>query len=284
MKASTDPKLTVPFVGAADAPLEPRVTLESDPRLTHSAVVYTGDLDQMLARAKSGMSAYSYLVDRCRAASIRPDGVLVVRLSCLAWPSSSDLHYELMLPDGAVPRRIEPLRLPRRRNVWVSGNRYADLPWHPESATATWREPGALDGRSAALQPAPSLRVENARLLVDADNVFGIALVEGTAFGYRHVFDLEFAKFDGDRIGWSYELQSVPVVATWTGTDGEQAETALDVPVPECARSLLARCDDGRPRIRIRVKQASKKVTEIAYSTCTGAVLGRRVVSGEDER
>lgn len=276
------PALSIPFAAddAAETP-DPRVTLETDPRLSHSAAVYPADIDQMLARARSGMSAFSYLVDRCRAARFRADGVLTLRLSCLVWPSRPDLRYELILPEDARLDNVEPLRLSRNRNFWTAGARFIEMPWCFELGRAVWREPGCFDGRSVVKAPTPDLRVEGARVFVGAEDAHGVVGVSGAAVGFRHWFELDFAKFDAenDRVARSFDLDFVPVVARWTGADGESAETALDVPVPDCAKSLLITCRDGRMRVRgVTLRPVGVPVTEIAYSTCTGRVLERRIV------
>lgn len=278
------PVLSLPFAAddAASAP-DLRLGLEAEPDVLGAAAAYPADLEQMLTRAKSGMSAFSYLVERCRAAQIRADGVLTVRLSVRVWPSRPDLRYELILPDEVRPGEIEPLRTARTRKFWTAGGRVLELPWRLEAGRAEWMEPGCVDGAGDAVRPEPRLRVEQGRVFIDHEDARGVIAVSGEAQGYRHRFSLAFAKFDvvGDRIESAYELDAVPVTARWVGADGEPRETALDVPVPACTRALLATCSDGRLRIRVRVRAARRQVMEIAYSACSGKVLGRRLVGGE---
>ena len=102
------------------------------------------------------------------------------------------------------------------------------------------------------------------------------------AVGFRHEFSLVFGKIDPDTGAVSIiDIDSAPVAARWIGADGEEETAELDIPVPDCAKTLLAACADGTGVFSARSREAGEEVWEVAYSSCDGKMLAiRKVESG----
>lgn len=277
-----DDALSIPFApDASAASPDRRVTLEAESDSADSVAATLADLDAMLAIARSGRSAWAYLVGRCRAARVRADGALIVRLACRVWPSRADLHYDLDLPDEVQPGVVTPLRVERQYKTWVSGGRVVELPWRMERARVAWPY-GCHDSHSRAV-PVPAARHDQARIVMDADDAHGILAVGGVAVGYRHEFSLVFAKFDDQGRPQRIDLESVPVTARWRDAAGEEQTAEIELPIPACARTLLTTCNTGQVIVGGEIRRAAQRYYEVAYSTCTGKELGIRVVEPEPE-
>ncbi len=254
-----------------------RLTIEGEPIDPAANNPSLGDLDVMLRYARSGLSARNYQVERCRWARMRESGILEVELSCFVWPSRPELVYSVSLPAEATPGLVEAVRLQRQWKYWIGGNGILELPWRLEGVALSW-QPGfaCVDEFSAAITP-PYLRHEYATIDVLGEQpCYGILVVQGTAIGFRHRFTLRFAKFDENGPSQSIELESVPVSATWTDEEGEAQTASADVKIPQCVRNLLETCADGRSLFSLSVRRNEAEGRDIAYSTCTGKILGMR--------
>ena len=290
-----DASLTIPFEAteaelSAETP-DLRVTLEAEAGASAGSRPTLDDIDQMVARAASGMSARTVVAERCAAAKFAAGGDVVVTLAVLVWPSRADLRYELDLPEEAPPRPVTVIREERRYKVWVSGGGVIELPWRMESASPAWAY-GCWNEFSAPI-PGPPLRHDQARVIVEeapsrrglpeepGGGVYGIVAVAGAAVGFRHEFSIVFGKIDpASGAVSSIDIDSVPVAARWIGADGEEETAEIDIPVPDCAKSLLAECPDGTGVYSGRSREAEEDVYEVAYSACDGRMLAVRQVEG----
>lgn len=264
---------------AGDAP-DRRCTLEAETPPRGADNPTPADLAAMLALARTGRSARAYQAEACPSASWRAGRALVVDLAVVVWPSLPDLDYVLRLPDEATPGEVALYERTRRWRFWADGAGTLDLPWRLENAEVSWdsRVP-VMDARCAPM-PAPELRHAHARIVVPAD-AHGVVVARGTARGFRHAFSLEIGTVGEDGRPRRVEIESVPVSVTWTDGAGEIREAETDVPVPACARKLLAACGDGRAVYRVRSGRAATPRWEIAYSACDGSILGKRRVGGD---
>ena len=305
-----DPSLTIAFEAPETAPETPdlRVRLEAEENAERPTL---DDLDAMVARAKSGMSARTVLEERCRAAKFR-GRELVVTLAVLVWPSRADLHYDLDLPEEAKPGAVTVMREERRYKTWAGGGGAVELPWRMESARPVWAH-GCWDAQSRDIVPQPALRHDQARIVIEGERagtpspgsagsspgggassslplrgrwpegpegVYGIVAASGMAVGYRHEFSLVFGQFDAEGRPQSHDIDSVPVAARWIGADGEAETAEIDIPVPECARKLLEACPNGFGVFSSRAVE--EDVYEVAYSDCNGKMLAVRKLEDED--
>ncbi len=276
--------LPIPFEAterAADPP-DLRVRLEAEgggnrPTLT--------DIDQMLARAAVGMSARTVLAEGCAAAKFGKDGTVIVTLAVLVWPSRADLRYTLDLPPEVTPGAVEVIREERAHKAWAAGGGVIELPWRMERAAPAWAY-GCWDERSRSI-PGPPLRHDQARVIIEgerAGDAHGIVVARGVAVGFRHELVLGIGKVDADTGAVSsIDIESVPVSAVWTNADGEDETAEIDIPIPECAKDLLAECPDGTGEFFGRVRDAKDDVYEVAYNACDGRMLAYRKVEAEDE-
>lgn len=284
---SDNPTITLPFEAGEDSAAERpdlRVRLEAEAGAASGSRPTLDDLDAMTARAASGMSARTVVAERCKAARFGADGEVIVTLAVLVWPSRADLRYELDLPPEATPGAVEVIREERQYKAWASGGGVIELPWRMESASPAWAY-GCWDEFSRAI-PGPALSHDQARIIVGEGRdggVQGIVTVAGMAVGYRHEFSLAFGKIDPESgAPTSIDIDSVPVAARWTGADGEEETAELDLPIPDCAKSLLAACPDGEAVFSGRAKEAEADVYEVAYSSCSGKMLAiRKVEAGK---
>lgn len=280
-----DPRLSIAFAAGEEAAAESpdlRVMLETEAGAGAGSRPTLDDIDQMMTRAASGMSARTVLAERCAAAKFGKDGEVIVTLAVLAWPSRADLRYTLDLPEEATPGAVTVISEERQYKAWASGGGVIELPWRMEAAAPAWAY-GCWNEFSAPI-PGPPLRHDQARIIVEgerASEAHGIVAVSGAAVGFRHEFSLTFGKIDPDSGATSsIDIESVPVTARWIGADGEEETAEIDIPVPECVKSLLAACPDGTGLFRGRAKDAEEDVWEVAYSSCDGRMLAVRQVEG----
>ena len=271
----TDTGLDLRFAGAESSP-DLRVTLESPPETANALSPTLADIRAMLARARSGLSARTYQMDACAAASVDAEGGIRATLAALAWPSRADLTYRLDLPEEAEPGEVAEHRVRRRAQVWVAGERVVTLPWRMEDVVFAWHPRLPLRDSRGAPADAPAVRIDQARVILSAP-VYGLLVVSGTACGYRHPFSLAFGKFDAQGRPQRIDLDGVPVTASWTGAAGEEESVEADIAVPACVATLLAACEDGTGVFR-GVSRSGAGYVEVAYSSCDGHVLGTRVV------
>ena len=266
---------------AAETP-DLRVRLEAESGATAGSRPTLDDIDQMLARVASGMSARTVVAERCEAAKFASGGEVVVTLAVLVWPSRADLRYELDLPAEATPGPVTVIREERQYKAWASGGGVIEMPWRMESARPAWAY-GCWNEFSAPI-PGPQLKHDQARVIIEGERAreaHGIVAVNGAAVGFRHEFSITFGKIDPDSGATSsIDIESVPVTARWTNADGEEETAEIDIPVPECAKALLAECPEGEGVYSDRAKEAEEDVWEVAYSACDGKKLAIRKVEG----
>lgn len=254
-----------------------RLTIEGEPVDPMTNNPSLSDLAAMLRYARSGLSAREYQLDRCRWATLHADGTLEVQLSCFVWPSRPELVYSLALPGIATPGPVEAVQLSRQWKFWISGRGLLELPWRLEEAGFSWQPGFSCVNEFSAPIPAPELRHEYATIeVLGKQSCYGVLVVRGTAVGLRHVFTLSFAKIEGNGELYSTDIESVPVSASWVDEDGETRTATAEVAIPPCVRDLLETCSDGRALLGMRVKRNATEGRDIAYSTCTGRVLGMR--------
>lgn len=282
-----DASLTIAFeageAAAAESP-DLRVMLEADAGAGAGSRPTLDDIDRMMTRAASGMSALTVVAERCEAAQFGENGEVIVTLAVLAWPSRVNLHYELDLPEEATPGKVTVIREERRHKTWASGGGIIELPWRMESAAPVWAY-GCWDEFSRDI-PGPPLRHDQARILVEGERAreaHGIIAASGMAVGFRHEFSLIFGKIAPDSGATSsIDIDSVPVAARWIGADGEEETAEIDIPIPDCAKALLAECPNGKGVFSGRAKEAGEDVWEVAYSACDGEMLAiRKVEAGK---
>lgn len=274
-----NPALSIPFVAPEQAESASwRLRLEAEPAAGTTQASF-GDIESMLNRARSGLSARTVQWDHCQCVRITDDGRLVLTLAALVFPSVPELAYRLTLPEGASALPVEPWRNTRQWKFWVNGETTLHLPWMLDESTFLWQPGLDVTDEFCNPIPAPELSHTHATIRLNAESaVYGLLKARGTAVGYRHAFSLEFAKFDNLGRAVSIALDDLPVTAHWVDAQGEPQTSEVTIPIPDCAKDLLETCETGQVISSVRVRHGS--TWEIAYSTCDGSILGSRRLKG----
>lgn len=269
-----------PLAADADAPAL-RLTLEPEQAAGTNRASFH-DIETMLSRARSGLSARTVQRERCSCVSTGKDGVLRLSLAALIWPSRPNLAYTFYAPSNATATRPEPYRRTRQWKFWTGGQTRLSLRWMLENASCVWQPGFACVDEFCSPMPSPTVRHEYAEIYLgkgtESKSAYGVLVVTGTAVGFRHPFTVEFAKFDRQGRAQKISLDSLPVSATWRDERGETQTEDVDIPIPACAKDLLESCDDGRGANSFHVNDHTEGHWEIAYNTCDGSVLGSRFV------
>lgn len=260
------------------------------------------DMVQMFVRAVSGLSARSYQVEKCSAATITPAGVIVVEVTLYAWPHDLALGYTLSSSFGLIGSGV-PVEIEREVDVAIEGATSATLPWMVTAATAWWQIP-CVNEFSEPLETVPTITIEGAEIRLSAP-CYGVLRVRGLARGYAHTVTMEFSKSANpvstrpaagswggatmetavlfastpDPLGYAVTSVDVSVVASYVDGDGQGIET-LQLTLPSCVLDLLEYCPDGTLAAQDRgdsvTTEIQNQVPVVYYDTCTGQVIELR--------
>lgn len=282
----SSPRITFTLSGDSANPNPHRLTLEQAP--VPSGALGLDDLQAMVALARSGISAKSYIAHGCPATVV--EGNVVVDLQLYAWPSHRQA-YTLTPAIPAITTIGEAVATTQERDfdLIVDGDSI-DLPCLAQAALITWQSPSILangriidhptlfgydvdQAKMVALDgpygPINRLRLERA--------CFGVLRVRCTAIGYSHQLTLTIAKV-ATKISDIRET----ITGAWQLADGSTDATTMDVELPICVQTLLESCeDDTSVGDHVGVKKDKKIRKQLRYSTCTGAVIDYREIEVE---
>ena len=229
------------------------------------------DMVQMFNRALSGLSARTYQLDKCSAATIKSGGTVVVTLAVRVWPSALDLPYVLTASHGMVDAG-QPLEVEREIDVAVEGTDAVTLPWLVGAPLAWWQIPCVNEFSEPVPEPAITVAGAGVKL---ADSCYGVLRIRGLARGYRHILTMEFVKPTQS----SLTNIKVSVTATYTDTNGEQQAEILALTIPACVLDLLEYCEGDvlatDPRTELVILN-DDPIPTVYYDTCTGQVIELR--------
>ena len=262
---------------SADSGPERWVNLEAveQPEVTQYGNLY--DIDQMRARARSGLSAWSYIKAGCPLTIDDGAGNIMVdvALDFFSFPSAPDLVYQVSASIGTVGERIR-LEQARELDVVFTGSRY-QLPWYATGVSAEWVTPVFRSDGSIIPEPVP-IRVDAGNaLVVDAEGVaFGCARLKCLAHGFLHTTVIRLVKQaatkdeDGNLNTTGYRIENLACTANSSWDGG--AET-LALPIPKCVEDYLATCPDGELKSSITIDPGGEPRPYVYYNDCTGSVL-----------
>jgi len=261
-------------LNGADSPAsnESWINLEQEAIPTSQNNVSTSDLNQMLARALSGLSARSYQPDRCPSVSIDSEGTVTVTLTLYVWPSSLGLPYTLKAAGAAIGDQ-SAVRHHREIDVAAEGERVIGLPWITEQAEVAWQM-GCFDSHSESIIP-PEISVAGANVVL-TKGCYGVMRLRGVALGYSYPVVCSFAKVELDpesgEYAWSATGEvTISVTASWVDAAGESRSEILEMQLPDCAKDLLELCPNDVPKvIGLFAPEQFKKRPRLRYSACTG--------------
>lgn len=236
-----------------------RIGLDQDP--VDNGRLSLADLQQMFARARSGLSARTWSPQGCTVRVSRDR--MTVETGVRVWPSA-DLAYSLSVALGSFgPAAL--YQQEREFDLLVSHDDEVHLPYRCANVRTSWQTP--CFNRFGERVAAPDLTILPDRIRL-ATATWGVLRVRALAHGYRHPLTIEFPRVLGQRI----EDIRNHCTCTWTDPSGPRA-SGLDLALPACVRQLLAACPDGVPVIDIDVTEDEEGIPTVYYSTCTGQVL-----------
>lgn len=265
------------------------------------------DMVQMFNRAVSGLSARSYQVDKCQAATIRSDGTIVITLDIFVWPSALDLPYTLDLSYGSVSGAT-PIEVEREVDVAVEGTASVTLPWLMDYPEAWWQLPCVNEFSEPVA--APDIAVSGSLVSLSA-SCYGVLRVRGVALGYRHTVTLEISKtnntvkaepettaslhmatgYNGGTLpvaqedlptvfhplGYAITSVNISLTAQYVDGNDETQPEIIPLKIPACVLDLLEYCPDGDLAAQDKILSGgswswdSENITPVVYyDTCTG--------------
>lgn len=265
--------LTITLNGTeSGASVESWINLEQEGIPTSQNNVSTSDLNQMLARALSGLSARSYPPDRCPSVSIDSKGTVSVKMTLYVWPSSLGLPYTLQAT-GATIGDQSAVRHHREIDIAATGQEVIGLPWITEQAEVAWQL-GCFDRSSESIVP-PGISVDGPKVVL-TKACYGVMRLRGVALGYSYPVVCSFAKVELDpesgEYAWSATDEvTISVTASWVDAAGESRSEILEMMLPDCAKDLLELCPNDVPKvIGLIVPEQYKKRPRLRYNACNG--------------
>lgn len=247
------------------------------------------DLNQMVAKARSGVSALTYMRSDCTA-HVAGDN-LVVNFSFYVWPSSRDMRYRLDSTIGVLsdPQIVEDYT---EFSLLFGLSNAVGLDFIlTEINSIRWETP-CYDSNGQQIPDVP-LTIKNDNTICAEREVFGVARIRGRKWGKKHTLTVTLPKED-----LSISNLQASVTADWgdptTTLDDSSSTDTLQLEVPQCVKDILAWCDGDQASIEnilfnimggisnICGAQSQTEKPRIAYfSTCTGSLI--EVVVGDTE-
>lgn len=222
------------------------------------------DLYQMLARARSGKSAMTYVGDSCPYIEFGEDEA-VVSLDFFVWPSSLSMQYSLKADHGEFSDGAQE-SVEAGFAVAVDGRDAVDLDYVLDGTLVA--ETPMVNG-GGELVEGVELDLDGSRLTL-SEPVSCALWATGQVQGLRHTLTMRFPTADG------YAVKDIQnsVTLSWADEGGERQEQVEEVVFPQCVIDLLGECPDGTPRGR-RPKPEEPKYRLYA-NDCNGLpILGR---------
>ena len=270
-------KLTSPEVSGAMERRFVHLTQPVENGMDETASLY--DLSQMVARARSGMSAHTYKKDLCQA-KVSATGI-EVRLDFEVWPSSPELYYTLSSNIGAISH-AEIIDEYTEFSLIFGKTDAVELDFILAEITSYYWE-------TPCYTPS-GVRIDNQEIAMDGlttvrtdEPIFGVVRIKGKKIGARHCVvhnlinsypirpdepipdegisadDLEKywaytdvetwngvpinAEDTVDMTGLSLDNLNITITAKWTDVYGEEAVEAMTLNVPQCIQDLLSNCE-----------------------------------------
>ncbi len=238
------------------------------------------DISQMIARARSGQSAFTYKKDNCPA-GVTDTGVNV-RLDFEAWPSFPTLAYTLSSNIGEIsaPTIIEEYT---EFSLIVGMTDAVELDFILKDISVLRWETDCYDKDWKPLADTPEISMDGLTTVRVEQVVFGVVRIRGTKVGARHELTTELKKsypvrpenplpeegIDAedleeywaytdvatcngepvdesetvDMTGLSLDNLEITITALWLNTAGKEESETMRLEIPQCIKDLLSACD-----------------------------------------
>ena len=238
------------------------------------------DISQMIARARSGQSAFTYKKNNCPA-GVTDTGVNI-RLDFEAWPSSPDLPHTISANIGEVspPTLIDEYT---EFSLVFEMSDVVELKFILSEITNYHWETDCYDKTWKPLTTPPEITMDGLTTVRCDQPIFGVVRIRGKKIGARHRLttkllksypvrpdeplpeegisaeDLEkywaytdVATWNGnpvdenetiDMTGLSLDNLSITVTAVWLNSEGKEESFSMQLEIPQCIKDLLAVCD-----------------------------------------
>lgn len=241
------------------------------------------DINQMLLRAQSGLSAHSY--NKTGLGVVDLGTVLRVSLVFYVYPSSLDLPYSLVFSGGTLSGRALS-NMAKSGNVVFPLSDTVEFPYLIGAVSYSW-ESACYDNLGIVTS---NPEVTSSGFAINCTkSVFGVLRVSLNAVGYRYVAVIDFQKTTATReyiegiINDQTHFNSITninlmVEASYVDAANEPQKTSLSLKLPNFISDYLTACENKVVIGGWEDDPPTTDKTTIYYSTCTGEILDRHTV------
>lgn len=244
--------------------------LEQEYRGSDRDAATLGDLAQMIAAARGGSSAYTYIAKSCPYATVQDDTV-IISLVFYVWPSSLDLQYSLAADLGTILDG-EIVEEHRSFDVPFQGSDSADLMYKMLGYTLVEEMP-FINSNGDILGGVEVTAGDSSVTL--SESAYCVLRADGVATGYKHTIEMHIQKGDNDKI----ENLKNAITVSWVDDAGEDASEVLELEIPPCVDDLLEECPDGTTTIWVscvdRNCYGDNAKYVVTYNACNGEIISR---------
>ena len=226
------------------------------------------DIIRMLARAKAGLSASTYVNAKCPISI--SNTTITITLGILVQVSQAALEYTLVTTMGTLSKKkyVSP---EFAKNIIFRNTSTYQLPYIVEDCVFEW-ESKCYDS-SGHVIATPTVTVDKSIIKLDKVVGFGILRVTGNSVQHQYNIELKFPVDYATRV----QFAKVTVVAKYLDENGKEQVVLKDLDLPVCAIDALSVCSTGRIKSQLPAEivggDEEKEVLKIFYSTCDGGVV-----------
>ncbi len=226
------------------------------------------DISQMIARAKSGVSAFTYKASEC--SYTYENNIFSTWFHFYVWPSSTTLPYELTSSAGIIDRG----EVIKEKVTFIVVFELSDsvaLDFLLEDAT--FKPETTYYGEDGAVLYDIDLQMDDYTTIRSNKQFFGVVEVSGNKIGKKHKLttqltaelpDADATLIPTDIVSWQtgfaesilppvgglnmtgYSITNlaITIIAKWIDVSGEEAAEILKLEVPQCVKDALEMCGD----------------------------------------
>lgn len=261
------------------------------------------DVYNMYLRARSGLSAQSYIMDAC-AVDVRREGdYIVVPLEFYVFVPANDFEYELTTNVAEefsetvfIKGSIKNDGIGYVRKGYTTAFTMTDkiqFDHRVEDLSYVWESPvfnalgeqirGSFSGMVGVATPlediqdqidsgvhfqvSPAQLAARGRFVVAGDSIFGVTRMKYRAPAKLHTLEL-WIEPQGNQ---QFKNIRPTVIATWLDEAGNTKTTTLSLEIPQCVYDSMMLCGDGYSTMLLINPYKNKKI--VYYSTCDGKFL-----------
>ncbi len=233
-------------------------------------LVTMSDISQMIARAKSGVSAFTQKAGTCSFTYV--NNIFSTWFHFYVWPSSRTLGYELSASMGNIDRGVV-IRDKVTFRVLFELSDYVHLDFLLDDITYTFEMTCRDENGAAIMTNDIDLQMDNYTTIRSNKSFFGVVKVSGYKIGMKHKLttiltprlpDADATLLPTDIVSWQngfaetilppvdglnmtgYSITNlnINVMAKWVGVTGEDEVETLKLEVPQCVKDALEMCGD----------------------------------------